>query len=169
MSWMAVALFSRRAKAEPIAKLCAAAGHKPRVQAESWLNALWFVPKRAAGARIEVPAHQFEPAEQLLLNLDASGGIDGIIRCPECHGLRVRYPQTAEHSLLTNVTLGAAAGLGVVEKYYYCEKCHFTWPREGTKPRRDRPHMAPYYFVEGGEQAHTSYGRSTKSSIARGN
>jgi hypothetical protein len=150
---MAVALFTRKAKAEPVAELCGEGGYKARIRGESWLQAMWFVPKRVAGARIEVPAHQFERAEEILMKLDATGnGLDGVIRCPECHGLRVRYPQTAEHSMLTNVTLGAAAALGVVEKHYYCERCHFTWPREGTKPRRDRPHMAPYYFVEGVEQ-----------------
>ena len=161
---MAVALFSRKAKAELIAKVCDEAGYKARVRGESWLQALWFIPKRAASARLEVQSNQFDRAEEFLLNLDATGSsLDGVIRCPECHGLRVRYPQTAEHSLLTNVTLGAAAGLGVVEKDYYCENCHFTWPREGTKPRRDRPHMAPYYFVEGVDQTTRGTGEPRKA------
>jgi hypothetical protein len=153
MSWMVVALFSRTAKAEPIAKRLTEAGFTTRIQGESWLHALWFVRKRSAGARVEVPSDQFERAQQCLLNFDATtGALAEAVRCPECHGLRVRYPQSAEHSMLTNLTLGTAAMLGVVEKHYYCEKCHYTWPRDGTQARRDRPHMAPYYFVEGIEQ-----------------
>src|SRR5262249_32143946 len=129
------------------------AGFTSRTQHESWLQALWFVRTSSAGTWLEVPADQFERAQKFLQGVDSTTGVlDDAIRCPECHGLRVRYPQFPEHSMLTNLTLGTAAALGMVEKDYYCEKCHYTWPREGTKPRRDRPHMAPYYFVEGIEQ-----------------
>lgn len=150
---MAVALFNNRQNAEAGGRLLAAEGFKPRVQGESWLQSLWFVPRRSAGVWLEVAADEFERAEQRLLVLDGNPpALRQAIRCPECGSLRVEYPQFAEHSLLTNLTLGIAAEVGLVEKEYYCEQCHFTWPKEGHKPRRDRPHLAPYYFIEGIEQ-----------------
>jgi hypothetical protein len=48
--------------------------------------------------------------------------------------------------------MGVVAKVGLMDKEYYCEDCHFTWPKEGTRPRRHRPNMAPYYFIEGVEQ-----------------
>ena len=41
--------------------------------------------------------------------------------------------------------------MGAMQKQFYCQDCHFTWPKEGTKARL-RPHMAPYYFIDGVEQ-----------------
>jgi len=82
----------------------------------------------------------------------AEGALGQAIRCPECQSLRVDYPQYARHSLLTNLALGFLGQLGLVEKDYYCENCHFTWPKDGTRPRSDRAHQAPFYFIEGVEK-----------------
>lgn len=152
MSWMAVALFAKEEKAQPLQKKLKEAGFTPRVVPENWLHSLWFVSRRGGGFWLEVPAEQFEGAERFLSELDAGSTFRDAIRCPECHSLRVDYPQFAQHSLLTNLALGTAAELGLVEKDYYCEQCHFTWPKEGSRPRRARPHMSPYYFIEGIEQ-----------------
>ena len=130
------------------------AGFKARIAEESWFQRLWFVRKAEAGVRVEVPADQRERAEKVLLDADAAEGIlREAIRCPECKSLRLQYPQFARHSSLTNVMLGLASALGIVEKEYYCENCHFTWPKEGTRSRRDQPELAPYYFIKGVEQA----------------
>jgi hypothetical protein len=64
----------------------------------------------------------------------------------------VEYPQYARHSLLTNLAMGLLAEVGLVEKDYYCEDCHYTWPKQGMRARRNRSHTAPYYFIEGVEQ-----------------
>jgi hypothetical protein len=149
-----VALFSDRAKAESIQMRLSGAGVRAEIHDELRLEKLWFVSKKTGcGLRLEVPSNQFERAEQLLLDWDtAEGAMREAIRCPECKSLRVDYPQFTRKSLLTNLAVGLAAEVGVVEKQYYCQDCHFTWPRGGTKPRRDRPHLAPYYFIEGVEQ-----------------
>lgn len=150
---MPIALFADRAKAEPVRQRLAQAGFEAKTDVQPPLVTLWFVSRHAAGACIEVPADQFERAEQFLLDWDAAeGALHQAIRCPECHALRVDYPQYAEHSLLTNLALGFLAELRVIEKDFYCEDCHYTWPKDGTQPRRNRPHMAPFYFIEGVEQ-----------------
>ena|SRR5438105_1993914 len=150
MEWMPVALFSERAKAEPIRQRLAQAGFKAETHDEPRLAKLWFVSNKEGGARIEVPADQFEGAEQMLLDWDAAGKTLGeAIRCPECKSLRVEYPQYARNSMLTNLGMGLLSEIGLVEKDYFCLDCHFTWPKEGTRPRPNRPHMAPYYFIDG--------------------
>jgi hypothetical protein len=148
-----VALFSERAKAEPIQTRLSKAGIRAEIHDELRLEKLWFIKKKGGGLRVEVPSDQFEQAEQLLLDWDNEEGIMcEAVRCPECKSLRVDYPQFTRKSLLTNLALGLAAEVGVVEKEYYCQDCHFTWPRQGAKPRRNRPHLAPYYFIDAVEQ-----------------
>jgi hypothetical protein len=109
------------------------------------------------GVRIEVPVEQFERAYQLMLDWDAAeGGVSGAIRCPECRSLRIEYPQYTHKSTLPNLLVGLLANIGAVPKEFYCHDCHFTWPKEGTKPSRARPNMAPYYFIEGVPQSQPS-------------
>jgi hypothetical protein len=156
---MPVVLFSDRAKAEQIRQRLARMGFEAELNEKPRLASLWFASKDAAGVRVEVQAEQFERAEKLLLEWDSTENIlQGAIRCPECSSLRVDYPQYARNSLLTNLALGLVTKLHLLEKNYYCEDCHYSWPKEGLHPRRDRPHLAPFYFIEGVEQ--TSLGKS---------
>jgi hypothetical protein len=153
METIPLALFGDRKKAEPVQQRLVQAGFNASINDRPRLTCLWFESHDTAGVRVEVPADQFGNAEQFLLNWDAAeGALDQAIRCPECHSLRVDYPQYAKHSLLTNLGMGLLAQVGFVEKDYYCEDCHYTWPKEGTRARRDRSHLAPFYFIEGIEQ-----------------
>ena len=153
MSRILVALFNDRAKAEPIQQRLLQAGVVAEIHDELRLEKLWFVPKQGAGVRVEVSANQFERAKRLLLDWDAAEGLlSEAIRCPECASLRIGFPQFARNSLLTNVAVGLMTEVRLVEKHFYCEDCHFTWPKEGHQLRRNRPNMAPYYFIKGIEQ-----------------
>ena len=153
MNRMPVALFSHRDKAEPLRRRLEEKGVKAEIHDELRLEKLWFVSKPSCGARLEVPADQFERAYQCVVALDAEeGALRDTIRCPECKSLRVDYPQFTRKFLIPNLAMGLMAAVGAVEKEYYCEDCHYTWPKEGTKPSALRPHMAPYYFIEGVEQ-----------------
>ncbi len=117
------------------------------------LEKLWFVHK-SHPVRIEVPCDQFELAEEMLIESDARGSLPDAIHCPECKSLRVQYPQFAHKSVIPNVIVGLMATFGG-QKDFYCEDCHYTWPREGTKLSAVRPNSAPYYFIEGMEQTRT--------------
>jgi hypothetical protein len=154
MNRVPIVLFNDRAKAQPIRQRLIESGFNAEFNESHALRKLWFVSGASCGVRIDVPAKQFARAEERLLDWDeAEGSLREAIRCPECHSLRVEYPQYAKHSLLTNLALGLLASIGLVEKDYYCEDCHFTWPKEGLRPRRDRPHLAPLYFIDGIEQS----------------
>ena len=158
MNRIPVAHFNERAKAEPIQLRLVQAGVPAEIHDELRLEKLWLARKQDCGVRLEVPAKQFERAEQMLVEWDTrEGALHDAIHCPECKSLRVDYPQFTRKTLLTNDAMGIAANVGLMEKEYYCEDCHFTWPKEGAKPRRDRPHMAPYYFIEGVDQSHAHH------------
>ncbi len=153
MNRIPVATFNSSTSAEPIQRRLVEAGVQAEIHDELKLEKFWFAAKDKSGARVEVPAEQFEHAHQLLLAWDAAdGALREAIRCPECKSLRVHYPQFTRKSLIPNLVVGTLAAVGHIEKQYYCEDCHFTWPREGSKPSIRRPHEAPYYFIDGIEQ-----------------
>lgn len=150
MKRMPIAIFNDRALAEPIRARLAQAGIAAEVHDDLGHRTLWATPKPARPVRIEVPASEFERGEQLLVDWDAQdGSLQHAIHCPECKSLLVQYPQATDKSVLTNVAMGVASQLGIIDRQYYCQDCHFTWPREGTAPRPGRPNMAPYYFIDG--------------------
>ena len=134
MNRIRVAIFSDRTAAEPVLKHLLQAGVPAEIHAEPWLARLWFVSKQRAGVRIDVPARQIATTEKLLLAWNAHGGLFAAIHCPECGSLRVDFPQFTEESFTTNVAIGLLAGLGLVEKDYYCEHCHFMWPKPRVLP-----------------------------------
>src|SRR6266576_6612913 len=74
------------------------------------------------------------------------------IRCPECQSVQVHYPQFAHRSLIPNLMMGFLARIGLIEKEYYCENCHYTWPKDGTKRSILYLERKPYRFVGGIEQ-----------------
>jgi len=153
MNGVPIVLFNDRAKAQPIRQRLIESGINAEFNDSPTLPKMWFVSRRTAGVRLEVPEEQFATAEQLLLDWhESEGALRDAIRCPECGSLRVEYPQYAKTSLLTNLALGLVASIGFVEKNYYCEDCHFTWPKQGIRKRRDRSHLAPFYFMDGIER-----------------
>jgi hypothetical protein len=136
-----VVTFHDCATAEPVRKRLARAGIAAEV--EELFEKLWFVSREEADVQITVPVDQLDRAQELLLEWDAIEGIlRQAIRCPECGSLQVHYPQFAHRSLIPNLLLGFSARIGLVDKEYYCENCHYMWPKDGTKrsllhPERD--------------------------------
>jgi len=148
MSRMRVGRFSSREAAEIVQQRLKQAGISAEVHDELGLAKLWFVNKGWAGVRLEVPTDQAPRAEGLLHTWEGSPEWESLIRCPECYSLRVDFPQFTQKSLFTNLAIGLVAELGLVERQYYCEECHYMWNRPEAKPPRVRPHMAPNYFIE---------------------
>ena len=140
MNKISIALFDSRSNAEPFQRRLSEAGIPAEVHDCTSIK----------GARLDVPTDQFERAYSLMQDWDsAEGGVPGAIRCPECNSFRIEYPQYTHKSALPNLLVGALANIGALRKEFYCYDCHYTWPKAGTKPSRVRPHMAPYYFIEG--------------------
>jgi hypothetical protein len=139
MNILSIALFNQRSNAELLQR---------RLSAEGITTQIHDCGMKVS--RLDVSIIQFERADQLTRRWDAAeGGLAGLIRCPECHSLRVEYPQYSRRSIIPNLLIRLLANIGAVPKEFYCHDCHFTWPREGDVSSRKRPHMAPYYFIEG--------------------
>src|SRR5258707_605521 len=104
MTRMSVALFNDHARAEPIRQRLAQAGIPAEIHDELRHEKLWMACKADCGVRLEVPADQFERAEDMLVEWDTKeGALRDAIHCPECGSLRVEYPQYTRKSLLTNL------------------------------------------------------------------
>ena len=148
MSAIPLVHFMDAAKGVPLQRRLADAGISAQVRDTLYLEKLWFISKREAGARLEVSSKEFERACELLLEWDKEEALEGAVRCPHCRSFRVEYPQFTRKSFIPNVLLGFAATIGL-EKHFYFQDCHYTWPKNAGRPLRVRPHSAPSYFIEG--------------------
>ena len=150
MSRIRLALFPDCDAAEPVCQQLLTAGVAAEIHQELQLQRLWFVSKSAAGARLEVRTHQWPLAVRLVGEWDAATGLlREAIHCPDCHSLRVDFPQFTQKSFLTNFAIGLMAELRLIEREYYCEDCHCMWSRRSKRLRRMRTHQAPNYFIDG--------------------
>ena len=141
MSAIPVALFNGRAGAEPYQKRLSALGIPAEIRG--------FSVEKSPFAWLDVPAGEFERAYNLLLDWDSNeGGLPRAVRCPECKSLRIEYPQYSRKSIVPNLLVRLLTLIGAAQREFYCQDCHYTWPKDGTKAPR-RAHMAPYYFIEG--------------------
>ena len=134
-----------------------------QVEANPSTGRLWFVPRSAAEVHVRVPAGDYEHALRLLRALppDAQLLADAL-HCPDCGSLRVEYPQFTRKFVLPNF-VGFLSALGLIRRQYYCEACHFTWPKPGTPEPPPRRHAAPFYFIEGLEPGHPGSPTATGS------
>ena len=75
-----------------------------------------------------------EPEARRLLGewTAADGGSLGAVRCPECGSFTVEYPQFSRKTIVGALPAALAAA-GVIERGFYCEACHFTWPATAPK------------------------------------
>jgi len=147
-----LATFNEAIHAQPLVARLWEAGIRAEIHDESKLERLWFVRKPLAGVRIEIHPDDFDKAARLVREWDtAEHALHNAVRCPECGSSRVEYPQFTRKFVTPNL-VGLVSAMGLVEKEFYCQDCHNTWPPERTKPPRVRKHLAPNYFIEGLEQ-----------------
>lgn len=93
---------------------------------------LWNLEPRAH-LHVCVHTDQEARAMELLKGWIAAEGNDlGAIRCPDCGSFQVEYPQFSRKTLLGALP-SAMAAAGVIDRNYYCQACHFTWPEEPEK------------------------------------
>jgi hypothetical protein len=149
MNRIRVALFETPAQAEAVRARLVQAGVPAEIHDAPGLVRLWFVTRSAAGARLEVSVEHWEQATRLLDRWDGEEeALRWAIHCPECRSLQVDYPQFTDKSFLPNLAIGLIAELGLVEKAYYCEHCHWMWAKRSPRTRGQRAHLAPDYFLE---------------------
>jgi hypothetical protein len=135
-----IASFNETAPAEKLASRLREAGFEAEVRDESG-EQKWKLynlnPK--AHIRIVIDEARTPEAETLLRQWqEADGALAEAIRCPECGSARVEYPQFSRRTIMGALPAALAAA-GVIERDFYCEGRHYTWPAEApaTEPELD--------------------------------
>lgn len=136
--FISIASFNAREPAQTLASRLHEAGYDSEVFDESH-EQKWhlFHLKPHAHWRVRVSDPQTQGALQKLREWEGvEPSLSQAVHCPECGSTRVEYPQFSRKTLMGALPAIAAAA-GVIERDYYCESCHFTWPAEPPKPTRE--------------------------------
>lgn len=110
-----------------------------RVQDQRRMQKYWFISKPLAGVKLQVEKHQFGDARQLLQEPEAAVVVTSeAVHCPQCSSSRIEYPQFSRKSFIPNFILGLFMAGGFVQREFYCQECHYTWPTaEPLRPKTD--------------------------------
>lgn len=131
---LTVATFNEKEQAEAVRKRLEEAGIHAEVYDESKLQKFWFFSKPRAGEKVRVDEQDFDRAREVLQGLDAAEHVlDQAVRCPQCHSSRIEYPQFTR-KFITPTLVEIFCTTKLVEKSYYCEDCHYTWPAVPQPP-----------------------------------
>ncbi|MBA2586893.1 MAG: DUF2007 domain-containing protein [Chthoniobacterales bacterium] len=126
-----IATFNEPAKAKRLKERLKVAGIKADVHNEGVLQAVAFMSKPQANAKVLVIEEDFEAANKLLLEWEASDPeIGSALRCPQCKSPRIEYPQLTRKFLTPSLT-SVLFALKIFQKEFYCQDCQFTWSKEG--------------------------------------
>lgn len=132
-----VATFDQWDDAEVARHQFDAAGIPAQSFDESLAQRLWWFAQPKASMRVRVEKKNTERA-LALMNEWASDPqnhvLDDAIRCPDCGGSSIEYPQMSRKTLQT-IFFGLLNVLHLVPRMYFCETCHYTWPGEPEKPK----------------------------------
>jgi hypothetical protein len=135
---MPIVSFNDLDPAETLAGRLREAGYQAEVRDES-AEQKWklFNLHPRAHIQVIVPETQAEAATQKALDLDRTEALLAqAVRCPECGSMRIEYPQFSRRTIMGALP-SALAAAGVIEREFYCENCHFTWPAEPPEPGPD--------------------------------
>lgn len=119
------------AKAKELKARFQQAGLKADIHNERYLQQVAFMSKPQANVKVQVDDADFERAQQLMVEWEASDPdiASAIVRCPQCGSSRIEYPQLTRKAL-TPAMAGVLFALKIFPKEFYCEDCHFTWTNE---------------------------------------
>jgi transposase-like protein len=129
-----IATFSEPAKAKRLKERLQQAGLTADIHNEGHLQQVAFMSKPQANVKVQVEDKDFERAQNLMVEWEASDPDIGaaIIRCPQCNSSRIEYPQMTRKAL-TPAMASILFALKVFPKEFYCEDCHYTWSNEDER------------------------------------
>ena len=126
-----IATFNEPAKAKHLKSRLQEAGLKADVHNEGHLQHAAFVSDPQASAKVLVTEEDFEEANKLMVEWEASDpDIGAAIRCPQCKSPRIEYPQLTR-KFLTPWLASVLFATRIFPKEFYCQDCHFTWGKDG--------------------------------------
>lgn len=126
-----IATFNEPAKAKRLKERLQQAGLKADIHNEGHLQAVAFMSKPQANVKVQVEDDEFERAQQLMTEWEASDPdiAAAILRCPQCGSSSIQYPQLTRKAI-TPAMASVLFALRIFPKEFYCEDCHFTWTNE---------------------------------------
>ena len=138
MNKVNVASFNELDEAEAVKQSLERAGIHAEVYDESKLQRFWFLSEPLAGKHVCVSERDFDRAKEALDVLDAQEHVlHHAIRCPECGSPRVEYPAATRKFVGPTLVEIFATTVRVVDKEFYCENCHHTWPNKPKNADRE--------------------------------
>ena len=128
---MPIATFTWPSQAKHLKSRLHEAGLKADIHNEGHLQKAVFVSRPQANAKVLVTEEDFEAANKLMVEWEASDPqIGTAIRCPQCKSPRVEYPQLTR-KFLTPWLASILFALRIFPKEFYFQDCHFTWGKDG--------------------------------------
>ena len=126
-----IATFNEASQAKHLKSRLHEAGVKADVHNEGRLQKVAFMSKPQANAKVMVAEEDFEAANKLMVEWEASDPeIGSAIRCPQCKSPRIEYPQLTR-KFITPWLASILFALKIFPKEFYCQDCHFTWGKDG--------------------------------------
>jgi hypothetical protein len=133
MDPVTVLTFNEREQAEPARLKLEQAGIPATIYDERRLQRVWLVREPLAGIRVRVDHKDYERAQEVLRGWVGDEVLRDAVHCLECGSSRVEYPQFTRKFITPG--FGALLCLvGLIEREFYCENCHFTWPTKVKIP-----------------------------------
>ena len=106
------------------------AGVPAVIHDESKLERFWFMSEPLAAIHVEVPQPDYLKARRLMSEWEKSGDfLKTAVRCPDCQSSRVEFPQVTRKFVTPALCQMLLLTLHVMPRQYYCQDCHFTWPK----------------------------------------
>jgi transposase-like protein len=126
-----IATLNEPAKAKRLKQRFREVGVHADIHNERYLQQVAFMSKPQANAKIMVDDKDFERAQSLMIEWEASDPdvAVAIIRCPQCGSSRIEYPQLTR-KFITPGLASILLALRIIPKEFYCQDCHFTWTNE---------------------------------------
>src|SRR5438552_338275 len=129
-----IATFNEPDKAKRLKQRFQEAGLKADIHNEGHLQAVAFMSRPRANAKIMVDDIDFERAHNLMIEWETSDPdvAAAIIRCPQCGSSNIEYPQMTR-KFMTPALVGLLCALKIIPKEFYCQDCHYTWSNDAER------------------------------------
>jgi hypothetical protein len=128
MNMVTVMTFNDPADAEVLRKRLEDAGIPTHILDERRQQRYRFMAEEIAGIHVQVDRGFFELARPLTEQWEiGAAAAKKAVHCPQCGSSRIEFPQVTRKFLMP-WAYALLCAVGVCEKKFYCEDCHYTWP-----------------------------------------
>ena len=130
-----IATYNEQAKAKQLREKLEQAGVHADIIGEGAMQRVAFMSKPQANVKVKVEEADFEEAQKLMREWEASHPEMGsALRCPQCGSAEIEFPQLTR-KFLTPAIASVLFALKVFPKEFYCQSCHYTWPHKEEKEK----------------------------------